>query len=93
MEPPPLIASVRFWRAIRPHLPDTDEGNALYVRLRHEPREARKRHMPWKVPLTPDEEAMVHALMAHPPTPYVAFCVQHHADDALANAAAREDQS
>lgn len=82
-----MIASVRFWRAIRAHLPDTDVGNALFIRLRHEPRQARKRHMPWSVPLDPAEQALVDDLMAHPPTDYLAFCVQHHAVDVLAKAA------
>lgn len=85
-----FVASVRFWRAIHPHLPDTDGGDRLWIRLRHEPRIARKRHMSWPVELDEEEYAALRSVMDHPPTPYVAFCVEHHREDALADAARRE---
>lgn len=84
---PPMIASVRFWRAILETLPDMPELDDLAVRLRHEPPQSRKRHMPWNVPLSPNEEAHVRAMMADPPTPYVASVVAYHRHDALASSA------
>ena len=79
-----VIASIRFWRAIREHIPDDPAWDDLCVRLRHEPPQARKRHMPWRLDLSPAEGAMLRDVMEHPPTPYVAFVVQHHRRDALA---------
>ena len=78
-----MIASVRFWRAIRACLPNTPAGRSLHAKLDAEPRQARKRHMPWPVDLTPAEDRLVRSLMDDPPTPYVAFVVQHHRLDAL----------
>lgn len=78
-----MTASVRFWRAIRANLPETEAGDRLWLRLRHEPPQARKRHMPWAVDLDADEEATVRALMTNPPNTYLAFIVRHNATDPL----------
>lgn len=79
-----MIASIRFWRAIRNELPDSDAGASLWAKLEREPPEGRKRHLPWKVDLSAAERAVVDALMWRPPTPYLAFLVGHHLRDTLA---------
>jgi hypothetical protein len=82
-----MIASIRFWRAMLPHLPDTDAGNSLWAKIAlGNERHGRKRHMPLALPLDPAEEALLWRIMVEPPTDYVAFVVRQHWDDALSQA-------